>query len=199
MQGVDNLFEVDTVRKILDTVCEKARVTYGENSKNDVAIRVITDHMRSSTMMISDGVLPSNEGRGYVLRRLMRRAARFGRLLGIQGTFLTDIAEVVISQSSEAYPELASKKSYIMTVISKEEEAFFRTLEAGTEILNDLISKAKADSGNVTCISGSDAFRLHDTYGFPLDLTKEIASDAGLSVDEDGFASCMKEQKDKAI
>ena len=108
MQGVDNLFEVDTVRKILDTVCEKARVTYGENSKNDVAIRVITDHMRSSTMMISDGVLPSNEGRGYVLRRLMRRAARFGRLLGIQGTFLTDIAEVVISQSSEAYPELAS-------------------------------------------------------------------------------------------
>ncbi len=198
MQGVDNLFEVDTVRKILDTVCEKARVTYGENSKNDVAIRVITDHMRSSTMMISDGVLPSNEGRGYVLRRLMRRAARFGRLLGIQGTFLTDIAEVVISQSSEAYPELASKKSYIMTVISKEEEAFFRTLEAGTEILNDLISKAKADSGNITCISGSDAFRLHDTYGFPLDLTKEIASDAGLSVDEDGFASCMKEQKDKA-
>lgn len=196
MQGVENLFEVDTVRKILDTVCEKANVTYGADKDSDVAIRVITDHMRSSTMMISDGVLPSNEGRGYVLRRLMRRAARFGKLLGIKGKFLTDIAEVVVSQSCDAYPELLEKKSYIMTVISKEEDAFLRTVEAGTEILNQLVSDAKAS--NATTISGEDAFRLHDTYGFPLDLTKEIAADAGLSVDEEGFTACMKEQKDKA-
>ncbi len=196
MQGVDNLFEVDTVRRILDTVCDKANVKYGENKQNDVAIRVITDHMRSSTMMISDGVLPSNEGRGYVLRRLMRRAARFGKLLGIKGKFLTDIAEVVIEQNKDAYPELPSKQSYIMTVISKEEEAFLRTVEAGTEILNQMIADAK--TGNKSCLTGEEAFKLHDTYGFPLDLTKEIAQDNGLSVDEEGFKACMKEQKERA-
>ncbi|MCQ2533616.1 MAG: alanine--tRNA ligase [Clostridia bacterium] len=196
MQGVDNLFEVDTVRRILDTVCEKANVKYGDDKNNDVAIRVITDHMRSSTMMISDGVLPSNEGRGYVLRRLMRRAARFGKLLGIKGKFLTDIAEVVIEQNKDAYPELPSKKSYIMTVINKEEEAFLRTVEAGTEILNQMISDAKANSK--TTLSGEDAFKLHDTYGFPLDLTKEIAADNGLTVDEDGFKAAMKVQKETA-
>ncbi|MCQ2482469.1 MAG: alanine--tRNA ligase [Clostridia bacterium] len=196
MQGVDNLFEVDTVRRILDTVCEKANVKYGENKDNDVAIRVITDHMRSSTMMISDGVLPSNEGRGYVLRRLMRRAARFGKLLGIEGKFLTDIAEVVIEQNKDAYPELPSKQSYIMTVISKEEDAFLRTVEAGTEILNQMIADAK--ESNKSCLTGEEAFKLHDTYGFPLDLTKEIAQDNGLSVDEDGFKACMKEQKERA-
>lgn len=196
MQGVDNLFEVDTVRKILDTVCAKAGVKYGENKDNDVAIRVITDHMRSSTMMISDGVLPSNEGRGYVLRRLMRRAARFGRLLGIKGTFLTDIAAVVIEQNKDAYPALPEKEAYIMTVIRKEEEAFLRTVEAGTEILNQMIDDAAKSGSKV--LKGEDAFRLHDTYGFPLDLTKEIAADAGLQVDEDGFKTCMKVQKEQA-
>lgn len=196
MQGVDNLFEVDTVRRILDTVCEKAQVKYGEDKQNDIAIRVITDHMRSSTMMISDGVLPSNEGRGYVLRRLMRRAARFGKLLGIKGKFLTDIAEVVIEQNKDAYPELPSKKSYIMTIINKEEEAFLRTVEAGTEILNQMIAEAKA--GNKSGLTGEEAFKLHDTYGFPLDLTKEIAQDNGLSVDEEGFKVCMEEQKKRA-
>ncbi|HAW15898.1 MAG TPA: alanine--tRNA ligase [Clostridiales bacterium] len=196
MQGVDNLFEVDTVRKILDTVCEKANKKYGENQKDDVAIRVITDHMRSSTMMISDGVLPSNAGAGYVLRRLMRRAARFGKLLGIEGKFLADIAEVVIDQNKDAYPELVSKYTMIMTVINKEEDDFLRTVEAGTKILNDMIEDAKSSGKNV--LSGDDAFKLHDTYGFPLDLTKEIARDAGLTVDEEGFKAAMKEQKERA-
>ena len=196
MQGVDNLFEVDTVRRILDTVCEKAGKTYGADPKDDVAIRVITDHMRSSTMMISDGVLPSNAGAGYVLRRLMRRAARFGKLLGVQGKFLADIAEVVIDQNKDAYPELTSKYTMIMTVINKEEDDFLRTVEAGTKILSDMIEAAKAEGK--TELSGEDAFKLHDTYGFPLDLTKEIAQDSGLSVDEEGFKAAMKEQKDRA-
>ncbi len=196
MQGVENLFEVDTVRKILDTVCEKAGKTYGANQKDDVAIRVITDHMRSSTMMISDGVIPSNAGAGYVLRRLMRRAARFGRLLGIEGKFLADIADVVIDQNKDAYPELVSKYTMIMTIINKEEDDFLRTVEAGTAILNDMIGSAKASGSTV--LAGADAFKLHDTYGFPLDLTKEIAADNGLTVDEDGFAAAMKEQKQRA-
>ncbi|MBP5654496.1 MAG: alanine--tRNA ligase [Clostridiales bacterium] len=196
MQGVDNLFEVDTVRRILDTVCEISGKEYGKDHDTDVAIRVITDHMRSSTMMISDGVLPSNEGRGYVLRRLMRRAARFGKLLGIEGKFLTKIAEVVVEQNSDAYPELNDKKSYIMTIISREEDAFLRTVEQGTSILNDMIAEAKANGSTV--LSGEGAFKLHDTFGFPLDLTKEIAKDAGLTVDEEGFKAAMKVQKDTA-
>ncbi len=196
MQGVENLFEVDTVRKILDTVCEKAGKTYGADQKDDVAIRVITDHMRSSTMMISDGVIPSNAGAGYVLRRLMRRAARFGRLLGIEGKFLADIADVVIDQNKDAYPELVSKYTMIMTIINKEEDDFLRTVEAGTSILNDMIADAKASGSSV--LAGTDAFKLHDTYGFPLDLTKEIAADNGLTVDEEGFAAAMKEQKERA-
>ncbi len=196
MQGVDNLFEVDTVRRILDTVCEKAGKKYGENAKDDVAIRVITDHMRSSTMMISDGVLPSNSGAGYVLRRLMRRAARFGKLLGIDGKFLASISEVVIEQNKDAYPELVQKYTMIMAVINKEEDDFLRTVEAGTAILNDMISAAKAEGKNV--LAGEDAFKLHDTYGFPLDLTKEIAADSGLTVDEEGFKAAMKVQKETA-
>jgi len=196
MQGVDNLFEVDTVRSILDTVCRIAGKTYNANHDDDVAIRVITDHMRSSTMMISDGVLPSNEGRGYVLRRLMRRAARFGRLLGIEDMFLTTVSEAVIEQNKNAYPELLARRDYIMKIISQEEEAFHRTVASGTEILNGLISDAKAAGKSE--LSGEDAFRLHDTYGFPLDLTKEIAKDAGLSVDEDGFKASMKKQKETA-
>ena len=196
MQGVDNLFEVDTVRKILDTVCSIAGKKYHENHDDDVAIRVITDHMRSSTMMISDGVLPSNEGRGYVLRRLMRRAARFGRLLGIEKLFLTDVAEVVIDQNKDAYPDLATRHDYIMKIIALEEEAFHRTVAAGTEILNNMIEDAKKEGKTV--LAGEDAFKLHDTYGFPLDLTKEIAKDAGLTVDEEGFKASMKKQKDTA-
>ena len=196
MQGVDNLFEVDTVRRILDTVCEKAGKSYGANAKDDVAIRVITDHMRSSTMMISDGVLPSNSGAGYVLRRLMRRAARFGKLLGINGKFLASIAEVVIEQNKDAYPELVQKYTMIMAVINKEEDDFLRTVEAGTAILNDMIAAAKASGSTV--LAGEDAFKLHDTYGFPLDLTKEIAQDSGLTVDEDGFKAAMKVQKETA-
>lgn len=196
MQGVENLFEVDTVRRILDTVCEKAGKEYGANAKDDVAIRVITDHMRSSTMMISDGVLPSNSGAGYVLRRLMRRAARFGKLLGINGKFLAQIADVVIDQNKDAYPELVQKYTMIMAVINKEEDDFLRTVEAGTSILNDMIAAAKAEGSTV--LKGEDAFKLHDTYGFPLDLTKEIAADSGLTVDEEGFKAAMKIQKETA-
>ena len=196
MQGVDNLFLVDTVRSILDAVCEKAGVTYGNDPKIDIAIRVITDHARSTTMMISDGVLPSNEGRGYVLRRLLRRAARFGRLIGIRHLFLTEIAAIVIEQNQDAYPALVDKRSYIMTVIRKEEEAFLRTLEQGTEILNGYISEAKAQG--LATLTGEQIFRLHDTYGFPLDLTREIAEDEGLSIDEAGFQTQMKLQKDSA-
>lgn len=196
MQGVDNLFEVDTVRKILDAVCLKASVEYGKNAQTDIAIRVITDHVRSTTMMISDGVLPSNEGRGYVLRRLLRRASRYGRLLGITDMFLTEIALVVIDQNKDAYPTLAEKQSYIMTVIRKEEEAFLRTVEQGTEILSGYIDEAKTKSA--TELSGEQVFRLHDTYGFPLDLTREIALDAGLSIDEEGFQTAMKAQREAA-
>jgi alanyl-tRNA synthetase len=196
MQGVDNLFEVDTIRSILDTVCAKAGVQYGKDHKKDVAIRVITDHARSSTMMISDGVLPSNEGRGYVLRRLMRRASRFGRMLGIKSLFLTEIADVVIKQNMDAYPALFEKRAYIMTVIQKEEEAFARTVEQGSVILQDMIAAETAKNSKV--LSGEQVFRLHDTYGFPLDLTREIAADAGLSIDEEGFRAQMKLQKDSA-
>jgi len=196
MQGVDNLFEVDTVRKILDTVCEVSGKTYGANHDDDVAIRVITDHMRSSTMMISDGVTPSNEGRGYVLRRLMRRAARFGRLLGVEDKFLTKIAEVVISQSKDAYPELETKKANIMATISNEEDAFLRTVASGTQILTDMLENCKKEG--TTTLKGEDAFKLHDTYGFPLDLTKEIAAGEGISVDEEGFAEAMRIQKENA-
>jgi alanyl-tRNA synthetase len=196
MQGVDNLFEVDTVRSILDTVCAKAGVRYGADYKTDVAIRVITDHVRSSTMMISDGVLPSNEGRGYVLRRLMRRASRFGRILGIRELFLCDIAEVVIAQNKDAYPALLEKRSYILAVVRNEEEAFSRTIEQGSSILKDMMDEAK--NAGASTLSGEQVFRLHDTYGFPLDLTREIATDAGLTVDEQGFHDSMKKQKDTA-
>lgn len=196
MQGVDNLFEVDTVRSILDTVCAKAGIRYGSDYKSDVAIRVITDHARSSTMMISDGVLPSNEGRGYVLRRLMRRASRFGRMLGIKELFLCDIAEAVIAQNKDAYPALLEKRIYILAVIRNEEEAFSRTIEQGSTILKEMIDDAKAEGA--PALSGEQVFRLHDTYGFPLDLTREIAIDAELSVDEIGFQECMKRQKETA-
>ncbi len=196
MQGVDNLFEVDTVRKILDTVCEYSGKKYGDNYDNDVSIRIITDHIRSSTFMICDGVMPSNEGRGYVLRRILRRAARHGRLLGIKGAFLAKLSDVVISQNENAYTELSTKKDYIAKVISIEEERFDATIDTGLSLLSKIIEETGEKGGKV--ISGEDAFKLYDTYGFPIDLTKEIISDAGFEVDEEEFKKLMNEQKVRA-
>ncbi len=196
MQGVDNMFEIDTVRKILDTVCEIAGKTYGVNAKNDVSIRVITDHIRGATFMICDGVIPSNEGRGYVLRRILRRASRNGKLLGINRPFLCELCEVVIGQNVGAYPELAEKKDYILKVISVEEERFDATIDAGLAILGDIIADAKSNGKAV--VSGDDTFRLYDTFGFPLDLTREIVEEQGLSIDEEGFTALMQAQRERA-
>ncbi len=202
MQDVENLFEVDTIRNILDYICKKAGVVYGAgksqngSEKADVSIRVITDHIRSTTMMVSDGILPSNEGRGYVLRRILRRAARHGRLLGIEGSFLHDVARVVIAESKQAYPELAEKEEYICKVIRIEEERFTATIDQGIAILNEFIDELKASGKSE--LPGNMAFKLHDTYGFPLDLTREIAEEAGLTIDEEGFRAEMNEQKKKA-
>ncbi len=196
MQGVDNLFEVDTVRKILDTVCSIAGKKYGEDKMDDISIRVVTDHIRSATFMICDGVIPSNEGRGYVLRRILRRAARHGRLLGIKGAFLTDLCLVVIGENKDAYSELVEKQNYILKVISMEEERFDATIDAGLSILSSLIEKAKAEGAGM--ISGDDAFKLYDTFGFPVDLTREIAEENGLSIDDDKFVALMNEQKQRA-
>ena len=196
MQGVDNLFEVDTVRRILDTVCTIASKEYGKDRDDDVSIRVITDHVRSSTFMISDGVIPSNEGRGYVLRRIIRRACRHGKLLGINRRFLTELCEIVISQNEDAYVELKEKRDYILKVISLEEERFDATIDSGLSILSGIIASAK--EAGLDTVSGADAFKLYDTFGFPVDLTKEIAEENGLSVNLDEFSSLMKEQKDRA-
>ncbi len=196
MQGVDNLFEVDTVRRILDTVCTIAGKKYGENSDDDVSIRVITDHVRSSTFMISDGVIPSNEGRGYVLRRILRRACRHGKLLGINRNFLVELCDIVIDLNKGAYPEVLEKRDYILKVVLLEEERFNATIDAGLGILSKIISDAKA-SGSKT-ISGKDAFKLYDTFGFPPDLTREIAEESGLAVDNDAFLALMDEQKRRA-
>ena len=194
MQGVDNLFEVDTVRRILDTVCTIAGKTYGEDRANDVSIRVVTDHIRSATFMISDGVIPSNEGRGYVLRRILRRACRHGKLLGINRKFMTELCRVVISQNESAYPELVTKSEYILKVISLEEDRFNTTVDAGLAILSGIVEKV----GKNGTISGADAFKLYDTFGFPIDLTREIAEESGLSIDEEGFTALMQEQKQRA-
>ena len=196
IQGVDNLFEVDTVRKILDTVCSIAGVKYGTDPDADMSIRVITDHIRSATFMIADGVIPSNEGRGYVLRRLLRRAARHGKRIGIQGGFLGELCLVAIGESCGAYPELSEKQSYIQKVITMEEERFEATIDAGLAILQKLIGEAQS-AGSKT-LAGEDAFKLYDTYGFPLDLTCEIAGEKGLSVDEEAFHTLMQEQKERA-
>ena len=196
LQGVDNLFEVDTVRKILDTVCTIAGKKYGVDASDDVSIRVVTDHIRSATFMISDGVIPSNEGRGYVLRRIIRRACRHGKLLGIERMFLRELCEVVISQNEFAYPELKTKEDYVLRVIDLEEERFNATIDAGLGILSGIIEDAKK-SGE-TVISGKDTFKLYDTFGFPFDLTREIAEEAGLSVDTEAFTALMQEQKDRA-
>ncbi|HOP99767.1 alanine--tRNA ligase [Acetivibrio clariflavus] len=193
MQDVDNLFEVDTVRNVLDYVCKTAGVKYHESEKKDISIRVITDHIRSTTMMVSDGVIPSNEGRGYVLRRLLRRAARHGKLLGINKPFLYDIAMVVINESKEAYPELEEKRKYIQDVIKNEEEKFELTIDQGLIILSKYIEETKAK--NSKTITGEMAFELHGTYGFPIDLTREIAEESGLSVDEEGFREEMEKHR----
>ena len=196
MQGVDNLFEVDTVRKILDTVCVISGKKYGENPSDDVSIRVITDHIRSATFMICDGVTPSNEGRGYVLRRLLRRACRHGKLLGITHNFLPGLCEVVIGENYTAYPELVDKKEYILKVISIEEERFNTTIDAGLRMLGELCDAAVKNGGKK--ISGADAFRLYDTFGFPIDITREIAAERGLATDEEEFARLMNEQRERA-
>jgi len=193
MQGVDNIFEVDTMQKIMGKVSEIAGVKYHDNDKNDISLRVITDHIRSTTFMIGDGVMPSNEGRGYVLRRLLRRAARHGRLLGIDRTFLTEVAEVVIEENKNAYPNLIEKHDFIMKVIGSEEESFNKTIDMGTQMLNDLIEKATK-----AVLSGEDAFKLQDTFGFPIDLTKEMLEEHGMTVDEARFKELLNEQKQRA-
>ena len=197
MQDVNNLFEVDTVRNVMLKVCEKAGITYhGSASDSDVSLRVITDHIRGTTFLISDGVVPSNEGRGYVLRRLIRRAARHLRLLGIKGTFLSELCETVIEESKAAYPELAEKRDYIKKTLKIEEERFNQTIDAGLNILTQMIEKVKSENGR--SLPGSEAFKLYDTFGFPLDLTKEILSEEALEVNEDEFNALMKEQKERA-
>ena len=196
MQGVGNLFEVDTVQSVLHHVEHIAGKTYKQNEKNDVSIRVITDHIRSCTFMVSDGILPSNEGRGYVLRRLLRRAARHGRLLGIQGPFLVDLVETVIQSSESAYPELREHAAYIKKVVGTEEANFARTIDAGMNILTGLIDAMEKAHQHI--LSGLDAFKLNDTFGFPLDLTREIAAEQGIQVDEDGFHAEMTKQKERA-
>jgi alanyl-tRNA synthetase len=196
LQGVDNLFEVDTVRKILDTVCLISGKKYGDDKDDDVSIRVITDHIRSSSFMICDGVIPSNEGRGYVLRRILRRACRHGKLLGINRKFLSELCNVVIELNENAYPELRAKSDYVLKVIALEEDRFNATIDSGLSILEGLISSAKSE--NRSFISGKDAFKLYDTFGFPIDLTREIALEASLSIDEDEFKALMQEQKERA-
>ena len=196
MQGVDNMFEVDSIRKILDHVCTIAGKTYGNDKDNDISIRVITDHIRSSMFMIADGVIPSNEGRGYVLRRIIRRACRHGKLLGINRAFLCELCKTAIGESYEAYPELDEKKDYILKVLSMEEERFAATIDAGLNILNTMIADTKSEGKTV--LSGDDTFKLYDTYGFPVDLTREIAEEAGLSIDNERFTTLMQEQRTRA-
>ena len=196
MQGVGNLFEVDTVQSVLHHVEHIANKTYGEDPKTDISIRVITDHIRSCTFMVSDGILPSNEGRGYVLRRLLRRAARHGRMLGITHPFLVELVETVIQSSETAYPELREHDAYIKKVIGTEEANFARTIDAGMNILNNMIDGLEKAHQNL--LSGLDVFKLNDTFGFPLDLTKEIAAEQGIEIDEEGFHAEMTKQKERA-
>lgn len=193
VQGVDSIFDVDTVRALRDRVCEVAGVTYQKDDLTDVSIRLITDHVRSATFMISDGIMPTNEGRGYVLRRIIRRAARHARLLGVEGTFLADLSATVIDGSKDGYPELDEKKDFIFNVLTQEENKFGKTIDQGLSILSDL-EKAVIKAGKKE-LAGSDAFKLYDTYGFPIDLTREILEEKGITVDEAGFKAAMEEQK----
>ena len=196
MQDVDSIFDVDTIKAIRDEVCKYANVEYETEYKKDVSIRVITDHIRSVTFMVSDGIMPSNEGRGYVLRRLLRRAARHGRLLGIKGAFLAKLSEVVIRESKDGYPELADKKDYILKLIATEEENFNKTIDQGLSILNDMMAEMEAEKKTV--LSGENTFKLYDTYGFPIDLTIEILEEKGFTVDEEEFKEAMEVQRQKA-
>ena len=196
VQDVDSIFDVDTLRALRNKVCEVAGKTYGVNHEDDVSIRLITDHMRSATFLISDGVMPTNEGRGYVLRRLIRRAARHGRLLGIEGPFLEKLSETVIEGSKDGYPELEEKKTFILNVLHNEESQFNKTIDQGLKILADLEAEMKEAGKSV--LGGSDAFRLYDTYGFPIDLTKEILEEKGYTIDEDGFKEEMEVQRKRA-
>ena len=196
VQDVDSIFDVDTLCALRNKVCEVAGKTYGVNHEDDVSIRLITDHMRSATFLISDGVMPTNEGRGYVLRRLIRRAARHGRLLGIEGPFLEKLSETVIEGSKDGYPELEEKKTFILNVLHNEESQFNKTIDQGLKILVDLEAEMKEAGKSV--LGGSDAFRLYDTYGFPIDLTKEILEEKGYTIDEDGFKEEMEVQRKRA-
>ncbi len=196
MQGVDNMFEVDSIQKVIAKVCEISGKKYGDDKQNDISIRVITDHVRSAMFMISDTVIPSNEGRGYVLRRIIRRACRHGKLLGIDHAFLTDVVEVAIAESCGAYPELNERADYIKKVLSIEEERFDATIDAGLSILSNLVRSALADHSEM--ISGEEVFKLYDTFGFPIDLTREIAQESHLKIDEETFANLMTQQKKRA-
>ncbi len=196
VQDVDSVFDVDTMRAIRDRVCELSGKTYKANDNDDISIRLITDHIRSSTFLISDGVMPSNEGRGYVLRRIIRRAARHGRKLGINGVFMAELAKTVIACHKDGYPELEEKKDFILTNLTKEEEAFNKTIDKGLSILSSMEDEMKAAGKKV--LDGADAFKLYDTYGFPIDLTIEILEEKGYEVDKDGFDKSMKVQKETA-
>ncbi len=196
VQDVSSVFDIDTMKAIRDRICELAKITYLSNSKKDESIRLITDHIRSATFMIADGIMPTNEGRGYVLRRLMRRAARHGRLLGIKELFLAKLSETVIAESKDGYPELNDKKAFILKVFSQEEDKFNKTIDQGLTILTEMEENMHASQ--IDTLDGRDAFKLHDTYGFPLDLTKEILEEKGLKVDITGFKVAMQEQKDMA-
>lgn len=196
VQEVDSLFTVDTNKAMMDAVCELAHTTYQSDEKKDVSLRIIADHVKSCTFMISDGIMPSNEGRGYVLRRLLRRAVRHGRILGIEGKFMEKLSRVAIELSKDGYPELEEKQAMILKVISEEEDKFNKTIDQGMAILSELEEKMSADGRMV--LSGEDAFKLYDTYGFPLDLTIEILEEKNFTVDEEGFKACMKEQREKA-
>ena len=196
VQDVDSIFDVDTLKALRTHVCKLADAEYGNGGDTDVSIRVITDHIRSVTFMISDGIMPSNEGRGYVLRRLLRRASRHGRLLGIEGSFLPELAKTVIEGSKDGYPELEEKRDFILNVIVKEEEAFNKTIDQGLKILSDIITDMEAKG--LKTLSGEDAFRLYDTYGFPIDLTKEILEEKEFDVDEEGFKAAMQVQRETA-
>ena len=196
VQDVTSVFDIDTMKAIRDRICEIAGVTYQTDDAKDVSIRLITDHIRSSTFMISDGIMPSNEGRGYVLRRLIRRAARHGRLLGIEGKFLANLSQTVIAECKDGYPELEDKKAFILNVLTQEEDKFDKTIDQGLSILAEM-QEAMTAKGS-TELTGEDAFKLYDTYGFPMDLTEEILAEKGFTIDQAGFAVCMQEQKEKA-
>ena len=191
------MFDIDTMKAIRDRICQIAGTEYESDPEKDVSIRLITDHIRSTTFMISDGILPSNEGRGYVLRRLIRRAARHGRLLGIRDKFMANLSETVISESKDGYPELEEKRAFILNVLTQEEDKFDKTIDQGLSILGQMEEEMKA--AGTTRLSGENAFKLYDTFGFPMDLTQEILEEKGFTIDEAGFGACMQRQDRKSV